>query len=156
MISVQTQDFDIGALYQQLNNDQLNPHGYGAIVTFVGKVRDFNQQQHVAAMSLEHYPGMTEKSLAAIIQQAKSRWPIGEPIIIHRVGQLQPGDQIVYIGVTSAHRKAAFEACEFLIDYLKIKAPFWKKEQTDQGLVWVDARETDQAAATRWQPEHEQ
>ena len=150
MISVQTNDFDIAQLYRQVSDEQLNPKGYGAIVTFVGKVRDFNQQQHVGSMSLEHYPGMTEKSLAAIVEQAKARWPIGEPIIIHRVGELLPGDQIVYIGVTSAHRKAAFEACEFLIDYLKIKAPFWKKEQTDKGLVWVDARETDQSAATRW------
>ncbi len=150
MIKVQTDDFDIATLYQQLTNNELNPHGYGAIVTFVGKVRDFNQQQQVAAMALEHYPGMTEKSLEEIIVQAKARWPIGEPIIIHRVGELLPGDQIVYIGVASAHRKAAFEACEFLIDYLKIKAPFWKKEQTDSGYQWVDARETDQSAANKW------
>jgi len=150
MIKVQQNDFDIAKLYQQLTDNQLNPNGYGAIVTFVGKVRDFNQQQHVSAMALEHYPGMTEKSLQQIIEQAKARWPIGEPIIIHRVGELQPGDQIVYIGVTSAHRKAAFEACEFLIDYLKIKAPFWKKEQTDAGYQWVDARDLDQHAASKW------
>lgn len=150
MISVQTDDFDIATLYRKVSDNQLNPNGYGAIVTFVGKVRDFNQQQRVGAMTLEHYPGMTEKSLAQIVEQAKRRWPIGEPIIIHRVGELSPGAQIVYIGVASAHRKAAFEACEFLIDYLKIKAPFWKKEQTDHGLQWVDARETDKAAATRW------
>jgi len=150
MIKVQQNDFDIAKLYQQLTDNQLNPNGYGAIVTFVGKVRDFNQQQHVSAMALEHYPGMTEKSLQQIIEQAKARWPIGEPIIIHRVGELQPGDQIVYIGVTSAHRKAAFEACEFLIDYLKIKAPFWKKEQTDTGYQWVDARDLDQHAASKW------
>ncbi len=158
MISVQTADFDIAKLYQQLSDNQLNPNGYGAIVTFVGKVRDFNQQdnkQHnVGAMTLEHYPGMTEKSLEKIVEQAKARWPIGEPIIIHRVGELTPGDQIVYIGVASAHRKAAFEACEFLIDYLKIKAPFWKKEQTENGLQWVDARETDTAAATCWGDEN--
>jgi len=150
MIKVQQNDFDIAKLYQQLTDNQLNPNGYGAIVTFVGKVRDFNQQQHVSAMALEHYPGMTEKSLQQIIEQAKARWPIGEPIIIHRVGELQPGDKIVYIGVTSAHRKAAFEACEFLIDYLKIKAPFWKKEQTDAGYQWVDARDLDQHAASKW------
>jgi len=150
MIKVQTDDFDIADLYQQLTDNELNPHGYGAIVTFVGKVRDFNQQQKVAAMALEHYPGMTEKSLEQIVEQAKSRWPIGDPIIIHRVGELLPGDQIVYIGVASAHRKAAFEACEFLIDYLKIKAPFWKKEQTDTGYQWVDARETDHCAADKW------
>lgn len=151
MIAVQRDDFDIGKLYQQLTHNELNPNGYGAIVTFVGRVRDFNQQQSVAAMALEHYPGMTEKSLSQIVTQAKARWPIGDPIIIHRVGELLPGEQIVYIGVASAHRKAAFEACEFLIDYLKIKAPFWKKEQTDNGFQWVDARETDQIAAKQWQ-----
>jgi molybdopterin synthase catalytic subunit len=154
MISVQTEDFDIAKLYRQVSDNQLNPNGYGAIVTFVGKVRDFNlqdnKQHNVGAMTLEHYPGMTEKSLENIVEQAKARWPIGEPIIIHRVGELAPGDQIVYIGVASAHRKAAFEACEFLIDYLKIKAPFWKKEQTENGMQWVDARETDTTAATRW------
>ncbi|NRA70938.1 MAG: molybdopterin synthase catalytic subunit MoaE [Gammaproteobacteria bacterium] len=151
MINIQKDDFDIAALYQQLNHSQLNPNGYGAIVTFVGKVRDFNQQQHIGSMTLEHYPGMTEKSLSDIVEQAKARWPIGDPIIIHRVGELAPGDQIVYIGVVSAHRKAAFEACEFLIDYLKIKAPFWKKEQTENGTHWVDAKETDTTAATRWE-----
>jgi len=150
MIAIQTEDFDISQLYRQLSDNQLNPHGYGAIVTFVGRVRDFNQQQNIAAMTLEHYPGMTEKSLEQIVNQATERWSISEPIIIHRVGELFPGDQIVYIGVASAHRKAAFEACEFLIDYLKIKAPLWKKEQTDNGNQWVDARETDQGAATRW------
>ena len=151
MINIQKDDFDIATLYQQLNHSQLNPNGYGAVVTFVGKVRDFNQQQHIGSMTLEHYPGMTEKSLSDIVQQAKARWPIGDPIIIHRVGELAPGDQIVYIGVVSAHRKAAFEACEFLIDYLKIKAPFWKKEQTENGTHWVDAKETDTTAATRWE-----
>lgn len=150
MISVQQDDFDIAVLYQQLNDSQLNPDGYGAIVTFVGKVRDFNQKQQIGAMTLEHYPGMTEQALADIVEQAKQRWPIGEPIIIHRVGELAPGDQIVYIGVVSAHRKAAFEACEFLIDYLKIKAPFWKKEQTENGTHWVDAKTTDNTAALRW------
>lgn len=150
MISVQTQDFDIGALYQQITASDNNPLGYGAIVTFVGKVRDFNLEQNVSGLSLEHYPGMTEKTLLNISQQAKDRWPISDPIIIHRVGDLQPGDQIVYIGVASAHRKAAFEACEFLIDYLKTQAPFWKKEQTEAGYQWVDARELDQQAATKW------
>jgi molybdopterin synthase catalytic subunit len=150
MISVQTQDFDIGALYQQVTASDNNPLGYGAIVTFVGKVRDFNLEQNVSGLSLEHYPGMTEKTLLNISQQAKNRWPIADPIIIHRVGDLQPGDQIVYIGVASAHRKAAFEACEFLIDYLKTQAPFWKKEQTEAGYQWIDARESDQQAATKW------
>ena len=151
MIVIQEDDFDISELYQQLTQSELNPHGYGAIVTFVGKVRNINKQQHVAAMALEHYPGMTEESLEQIVSQAKQRWPIAEPIIIHRVGELLPGDQIVYIGVASAHRKAAFEACEYLIDCLKIKAPLWKKEQTDDGYQWVDARETDHGAANRWQ-----
>jgi molybdopterin synthase catalytic subunit len=150
MISVQTQDFDIGALYQQVTASDNNPLGYGAIVTFVGRVRDFNLEQNVSGLSLEHYPGMTEKTLLNISQQAKNRWPIADPIIIHRVGDLQPGDQIVYIGVASAHRKAAFEACEFLIDYLKTQAPFWKKEQTEAGYQWIDARESDQQAATKW------
>jgi len=150
MISVQTQDFDIGALYQQVTASDNNPLGYGAIVTFVGKVRDFNLEQNVSGLSLEHYPGMTEKTLLNISQQAKNRWLIADPIIIHRVGDLQPGDQIVYIGVASAHRKAAFEACEFLIDYLKTQAPFWKKEQTEAGYQWIDARESDQQAATKW------
>lgn len=150
MIAVQTQDFDIGKLYQQVTASDNNPLGYGAIVTFVGKVRDFNLEQSVSGLSLEHYPGMTEKTLVSISEQAKRRWPIATPIIIHRVGDLQPGDQIVYIGVASAHRKAAFEACEFLIDYLKTQAPFWKKEKGDQGYQWVDARESDEQAATKW------
>jgi len=150
MISVQTQDFDIGMLYQQVTASDNNPLGYGAVVTFVGKVRDFNLEQNVSALSLEHYPGMTEKTLLNISQQAQKRWPIAKPIIVHRVGCLEPGDQIVYIGVASAHRKAAFEACEFLIDYLKTQAPFWKKEQTKTGFQWVDARESDKQAATKW------
>lgn len=150
MIQVQTEDFDIGKLYQQIISSDNNPLGYGAIITFVGKVRDFNQQQTVSALSLEHYPAMTEKVLNEISEQAQQRWPIAKPIIIHRVGDLQPGDQIVYIGVASAHRKAAFEACEFLIDYLKTKAPFWKKEKGENGYHWVDARESDQQAASKW------
>ena len=150
MIAVQQQDFDISELYKKLTTNQLNPHGYGAIVTFVGKVRDFNLHQPVSTMTLEHYPGMTEKSLEQIVNQAKSRWPISEPIIIHRVGELQPGDQIVYIGVASAHRKAAFEACEFLIDYLKVNAPLWKKERINDEYQWVDAREKDGQAANKW------
>lgn len=150
MINVQTEDFDIGALYQQITSKDNNPLGYGAIVTFVGKVRDFNQEQTVSALSLEHYPAMTEKVLSEISEQAKARWPIATPTIIHRVGDLQPGDQIVYIGVASAHRKAAFEACEFLIDYLKTKAPFWKKEKSGDEFHWVDARESDQQTASKW------
>lgn len=150
MIAVQTHDFDIGKLYHQVTASDNNPLGYGAIVTFVGKVRDFNLEQNVSGLSLEHYPAMTEKTLANISQQAQQRWPIATPIIIHRVGDLEPGDQIVYIGVASAHRKAAFEACEFLIDYLKTQAPFWKKEKNEQGYQWVDARESDKDAVTKW------
>ena len=147
MIRVQQQDFDIKAEYDKLAAD----NSQGAIVTFVGKVRDFNQDDQVAGLALEHYPGMTEKALEEIAATAMQRWPISEPTIIHRVGELGLGDQIVYIGVASAHRKAAFDACEFLIDYLKTKAPFWKKEQTIDGFRWVDARESDQSAADRWQ-----
>lgn len=150
MISVQTADFDIAALYQQITARENNPLGYGAIITFVGKVRDFNLEQEVSALSLEHYPGMTEKTLANISQQAMERWPIATPIIIHRVGELAPGDQIVYIGVASAHRKAAFEACEFIIDFLKTKAPFWKKESNADGEKWLNERESDHQAANKW------
>lgn len=146
MISVQQQDFDIQTEYNHLASD----HSNGAIVTFVGKVRDFNQDDKVAGLALEHYPGMTEKALNDIAAEAMQRWPIAEPRIIHRVGELGLGDQIVYIGVSSPHRKAAFDACEFLIDYLKTKAPFWKKEQTEDGFRWVDARESDEAAANKW------
>ena len=150
MISVQTADFNIAALYQQITAQENNPLGYGAIITFVGKVRDFNLEQEVSALSLEHYPGMTEKTLANISQQAMERWPIATPIIIHRVGDLAPGDQIVYIGVASAHRKAAFEACEFIIDLLKTKAPFWKKESNVDGCKWLNERESDHQAADKW------
>ena len=150
MIQIQEKDFDIGDLYQQVTASDNNPLGYGAIVTFIGKVRDFNLEQSVSGLSLEHYPGMTEKSLINISDQAKQRWPIAQPIIIHRIGDLQPGDQIVYIGVASAHRKAAFEACEFLIDYLKTQAPFWKKEKSETGYQWIDARESDELAANKW------
>lgn len=150
MITVQTDDFDIANLYQQITEKNHNPLGYGAIVTFVGKVRDFNLEQDVSHLTLEHYPGMTEKALTAISEQAMVRWPIAVPIIIHRIGKLAPGDQIVYIGVASAHRKAAFEACEFIIDYLKTKAPFWKKESDGVNETWLSERESDHQAATKW------
>ncbi|MCQ1058229.1 molybdopterin synthase catalytic subunit MoaE [Photobacterium sp. DNB23_23_1] len=147
MISVQFDDFSVADEYEQLSQGT----DAGAVVTFVGKVRDFNQGDAVTGLSLEHYPGMTEKSLAAIVEQAGERWPLLKTRVIHRVGDLALGDQIVFVGVTSAHRGAAFEACEFIMDFLKTRAPFWKKEQTPDDSRWVDARETDTSAADRWQ-----
>ncbi|PSU35175.1 molybdopterin synthase catalytic subunit MoaE [Photobacterium lutimaris] len=147
MISVQFDDFSVADEYEQLSQGT----DAGAVVTFVGKVRDFNQGDAVTGLSLEHYPGMTEKSLAAIVEQASERWPLLKTRVIHRVGDLALGDQIVFVGVTSAHRGAAFEACEFIMDFLKTRAPFWKKEQTPDESRWVDARDTDTSAADRWQ-----
>ena len=146
MISVQHDDFSVADEYAKLAEG----NEAGAVVTFIGKVRDFNQGDVVTGLSLEHYPGMTEKALQEIIVEARSRWPLLQTRVIHRVGDLELGDQIVFVGVTSAHRGAAFEACEFIMDYLKTKAPFWKKEQTPVESRWVDARETDNSAADRW------
>ncbi|MCD9467951.1 molybdopterin synthase catalytic subunit MoaE [Photobacterium iliopiscarium] len=146
MISIQHDDFSVADEYAKLAEG----NEAGAVVTFIGKVRDFNQGDVVTGLSLEHYPGMTEKALQEIIVQARSRWPLLQTRVIHRVGDLELGDQIVFVGVTSAHRGAAFEACEFIMDYLKTKAPFWKKEQTPVESRWVDARETDNSAADRW------
>jgi molybdopterin synthase catalytic subunit len=124
----------------------------GAVVTFIGTVRDLNEGEYVAEMELEHYPGMTEKALQDIIDQAKSRWNIFDALVIHRVGPMKPLDQIVLVAVTSAHRGEAFDACEFIIDYLKTQAPFWKKEQTPSGARWVDARVSDDEAMAKWDP----
>ncbi|WP_297482373.1 molybdopterin synthase catalytic subunit MoaE [uncultured Photobacterium sp.] len=146
MILVQHEDFSVADEYAKLADG----NEAGAVVTFIGKVRDFNQGDVVTGLSLEHYPGMTEKALQEIIVQARSRWPLLQTRVIHRVGDLELGDQIVFVGVTSAHRGAAFEACEFIMDYLKTRAPFWKKEQTPSESRWVDARETDNSAADRW------
>ncbi|MGF1723321.1 molybdopterin synthase catalytic subunit MoaE [Photobacterium nomapromontoriensis] len=146
MISVQFEDFSVADEYGLLAEGT----DAGAVVTFIGKVRDFNQGDSVTGLSLEHYPGMTEKSLAEIVEQAKARWPLLKVKVIHRVGDLDLGDQIVFVGVTSAHRGAAFQACEFIMDYLKTQAPFWKKEQTESETRWVDARDTDTSAADRW------
>ncbi|WP_318457397.1 molybdopterin synthase catalytic subunit MoaE [Photobacterium leiognathi] len=146
MISVQFDDFSVADEYAKLSEGT----EAGAVVTFIGKVRDFNQGDAVTGLSLEHYPGMTEKSLQEIVDQANQRWPLLKTRVIHRVGDLALGDQIVFVGVTSAHRGAAFEACEFIMDYLKTRAPFWKKEQTPEQSRWVDARETDTSAADRW------
>lgn len=122
----------------------------GAVVTFTGKVRNHNLGDSVAALTLEHYPGMTEKALQEIVDAARERWPLQRVTVIHRVGELFPGDEIVLVGVTSAHRGSAFSAAEFIMDYLKTRAPFWKREATEQGDRWVDARDSDHQAAQRW------
>jgi molybdopterin synthase catalytic subunit len=146
-IRIQEQDFDLTTEVKSLRE---NDARVGAIVTFVGTVRDMNDGSEVKGMILEHYPGMTEKSLEEIIQQARSRWDLYKTLVIHRVGLLLPEDQIVLVVVTSAHRGEAFAACEFIMDYLKTAAPFWKKEETPTGSKWVDARVTDDAAIARW------
>ena len=147
-ILVQRADFSLGEEYERL----ATRHDTGAIVTFVGKVRDFNQGEQVLGLALEHYPGMTEKALADIVIQARTRWPLQECTLIHRIGELLLGDQIVLVAVSSAHRDAAFEACHFIMDFLKTRAPFWKKELTAEGAQrWVEAKESDNAAAARWQ-----
>jgi len=146
-VRVQTADFDLS---DEIGRLRLSNPKIGAVVTFVGAVRDMNDGSSVAAMELEHYPGMTEKALEDIVAEAKSRWPVDEALIIHRVGPLLPLDQIVLVAVASPHRGEAFAACEFIIDYLKTQAPFWKKEQTPDGARWVDARESDEHAMTKW------
>jgi len=146
-VRIQTEDFDVGA---ELGAFRRRNAAVGAVAAFIGTVRDINDDVSVAAMTLEHYPGMTEKSLEAIVTEARSRWDIIDALVIHRVGPLYPADQIVLVGVTSAHRGEAFAACEFIVDYLKTRAPFWKKEDTSVGTRWVDARASDDAAAQRW------
>ena len=146
-IRIQEADFDLTTEVKLLRKD--DPR-VGAVVTFVGTVREMNDGSQVKGMTLEHYPGMTEKSLEEIIIQAKGRWDIYKTLVIHRVGPLLPEDQIVLVAVTSAHRGEAFAACEFIMDYLKTAAPFWKKEETPEGSKWVDARVTDDAAMARW------
>jgi molybdopterin synthase catalytic subunit len=146
-VRVQPEDFDAGAEIAALR--QGDPR-VGAVASFIGVVRDLNDGDAVSEMTLEHYPGMTESALEKIVAEAKSRWDIYDALVVHRIGRLRPTDQIVLVVVTSAHRGAAFQACEFLMDYLKTRAPFWKKEQTPQGTRWVDARSADDAAADRW------
>ena len=146
-VRIQAGDFDLSAELAQLRAGQPQ---VGGIVTFVGTVRDMNEGASVAEMELEHYPGMTEQAIAAIIEQAKARWPVFGARVIHRIGPLKPLEQIVLVAVTAAHRGEAFAACEFIIDYLKTEAPFWKKEQTPQGARWVDARVTDETALQKW------
>ncbi len=146
-VRVQTEDFDLST---EVANLRRHTPKVGAVVTFVGTVRDLNEGEQVAEMELEHYPGMTEKALEDIIAQARARWDLFDALVIHRVGPLKPMEQIVLVAVTSAHRGEAFDACEFIIDYLKTQAPFWKKEQTPAGARWVDARVTDDVAMQKW------
>jgi len=146
-VSIQTGDFDVA---QEIAALRAGDHRVGAVCAFVGTVRDRNDADAVSSMELEHYPGMTEKAIEAMIDEAHRRFDIHAARVIHRVGLLQPLDQIVLVAVTSAHRGESFQACEFLIDYLKTQAPFWKKEQTPQGARWVDARVSDDAALARW------
>jgi molybdopterin synthase catalytic subunit len=148
-VRVQHEDFDVGAEIARLRAGNAK---IGAVASFVGVVRDLNEGAAVATMALEHYPGMTEKALEAIVEQAKARWDLYDVLVIHRVGELRPTDQIVLVVVTSAHRGEAFAACEFVMDYLKTEAPFWKKEATPAGTRWVDARDSDEAARERWEP----
>jgi len=149
VIRVQTEDFDVGLEIQQLRLAQPN---IGAVVSFVGQVRDMNEGDAITELTLEHYPGMTEKALDAIVTQAKTRWDIIDVLIIHRIGQLKPQDQIVLVAASSAHRGEAFKACEFVMDYLKTEAPFWKKEVMPSGESrWVEAKDKDEDAKHRWQ-----
>ncbi|MBW8371740.1 MAG: molybdopterin synthase catalytic subunit MoaE [Thiobacillus sp.] len=148
-IRVQTQAFDLGAEVGAMSKGRTD---IGAITSFVGLARDLNEGSGVRAMTLEHYPGMTEKALAALVEEANARWTLLDVTVIHRVGRLLPGDPIVLVAVASQHRGEAFAACEFIMDYLKTRAPFWKKEETAEGERWVDARASDDAAAARWAP----
>ncbi len=146
-ISIQTHDFNLSEEVTLLEQDNAID---GAVVTFTGRVRNQNNGNHVTGLTLEHYPGMTEKSLAKIIAIAKERWNIGRVKVIHRVGELNIGEQIVFVGVTSKHRQDAFAANEFIMDYLKVQAPFWKKERTNKGEMWLDAKDSDQNKAQQW------
>lgn len=148
MIRVQAEDFDIGKEIAAMTGGRTD---VGAIVTFTGTVRDTAKGEAITEMVLEHYPGMTERELERIEREANERWPLQASLIIHRYGALKPGDQIVLVITVSAHREAAFESASFLMDYLKTRAPFWKKEAGPQGGTWVDARESDDQAIARWQ-----
>ncbi|AOV96447.1 molybdenum cofactor biosynthesis protein MoaE [Edwardsiella hoshinae] len=145
-IVVSAAHFTVGDEYQWLAQCDEE----GAVVTFTGKVRNHNLGDDVSALTLEHYPGMTEKALAQIVEQARARWPLGRVSVYHRIGPMQPGEEIVFVGVTSAHRGMAFQAAEFIMDYLKTRAPFWKREASNGGERWVDARDSDRQAAERW------
>jgi molybdopterin synthase catalytic subunit len=146
-VRVQEQDFDTGRELDALTQGRRD---VGALASFTGLVRDANDGSAVSGMTLEHYPGMTEQALEDICRQAHSRWQLIDTLVIHRVGAIKPGDRIVLVGVTSAHRGDAFAACEFIMDFLKTSAPFWKREDTPQGARWVEARHSDDSAADRW------
>ncbi|MDR0933658.1 MAG: molybdopterin synthase catalytic subunit MoaE [Burkholderiaceae bacterium] len=146
-VSVQSGDFDVS---EELARLRAGNARVGAVVSFVGTVRDLSEGEDVSLMELEHYPGMTEKALAAIIAEAKARWPLLGVRVIHRVGPLKPADQIVLVAVAAAHRREAFLACEYIMDYLKTEAPFWKKETLPSGARWTEAKDSDNAAAERW------
>jgi len=148
-IVVRSEAFDLGAEVDAMRRGRTD---IGAIASFVGLARDMNEGSGVAAMTLEHYPGMTEKALGRLVDEAKSRWALLDVTVIHRIGRLLPGDPIVLVAVASSHRGEAFAACEFIMDYLKTRAPFWKKEETPAGERWVEARASDDAAAARWDP----
>lgn len=148
-VRIQAQDFDAGAEIAALRAG--NPK-VGAVASFIGVCRDANDGDAVKKMTLEHYPGMTEKALEKIVGEAKDRWDVIDVLVVHRIGELQPADQIVLVVVAGAHRGEAFSACEFIMDYLKTRAPFWKKEETPRGTRWVEARESDGEAAGRWEP----
>ncbi len=148
MIRVQEQDFDVGI---ELSKMTENNHEVGAQSVFVGLVRDMANKVQISSMTLEHYPGMTEKQLAAIEEEARRRWPLNDVLIIHRFGILEPGDRIVLVATTSSHRTASLESCHFLIDWLKTKAPFWKLESGALGEVWVDSQAKDERAANKWE-----
>ena len=146
-IVVQSEPFDLGAEVDAMRAGRTD---IGAIASFVGLARDMNEGSGVTAMTLEHYPGMTEKALSKLVDDANARWALLDVTVIHRIGRLLPGDPIVLVAVASAHRGEAFAACEFIMDFLKTQAPFWKKEETPEGARWVEARESDDAAAARW------
>lgn len=146
LIRVTVDRFNVGDEYSWLAERDED----GAVVTFTGKVRNHNLGDSVSALTLEHYPGMTQKALAEIVDEARSRWPLGRVSVIHRTGEMWPGEEIVFVGVTSTHRGSAFAAGEFIMDYLKTRAPFWKREATAEGDRWVEARDSDQDAAKRW------
>ncbi|MAI49695.1 MAG: molybdenum cofactor biosynthesis protein MoaE [Rhodospirillaceae bacterium] len=147
MIRVQTEDFDIGAEITRIGADNTE---IGGLASFVGLVRDYAGDEKISAMTLEHYPGMTEKELFKLETEARERWDLQEVLIVHRYGRLKPGDRIVLVVTASAHRKASLESCQFLIDWLKTKAPFWKLEDRESGAKWVDSREQDTVAADKW------
>jgi molybdopterin synthase catalytic subunit len=146
-VRVQTEDFDVANEIARLRSD--DPR-VGAVAVFMGIVRDLSDAAEIRTLTLEHYPGMTEKALAAIVDEAKRRWDVCDALVIHRVGELKPTDQIVLVAVSSAHRGESFAACQFIMDYLKTRAPFWKKEMTPTGERWVEARASDDDAAARW------